>query len=70
MKISPGKKQMDLKLKAIEKTKSDIAKLRDSLRGQIDDLEGILDSCSEAHDLLEDGMQAFSNATTELSKYL
>jgi hypothetical protein len=70
MKVSPLKKQMGLKLKAIEKTQVDIGKLRDVLRDQISDLEGIANSCDEAYSCIEDGLRAFQDAESELSKYL
>lgn len=64
------KRPLFLKLKAIEKTKADISALRDRLRSEVEDLEGILESCDQAVDDLEDGIRAFQDAVDNLSKYL
>ncbi len=64
------KRPLMLKLKAIEKTKKQLGELRDRLRNQISDLEGIADVCDEAHNLMQDGTRSLSDAADQLSTYL
>ncbi len=54
----------------IEAKKAKLKKLRDDLRDDVDELEGIIDSMGEAVELLEEGMRNFSDATDEMSKYV
>lgn len=58
------------KLKQIEKTKIQISVLRDKLREQTVDLEGIADECDQAVNDIEDGLRFFSDAADAMSKYL
>lgn len=57
-------------LEAIDKTKVQMAALRDKLRSQVDDLTDILESFNEGLELFEDGKRAFSDGLDYFSQHL
>lgn len=54
----------------IEKIKTQMAKLRDTLRDEISDLEGILESLNDGVNLTEDGLRSLNEGLDEMSKYV
>jgi ABC-type transporter Mla subunit MlaD len=57
-------------LTKVEITRGKIAKLRDTLRSQVEDVNDILDSLEESMDLFDEGRRAFDDGLDALSKYL
>lgn len=57
-------------LAEVEGTKAKMAKLRDTLREQISDLEGVLDSISEGIECFSDGRRSFDDGLDYFSQYI
>jgi molecular chaperone GrpE (heat shock protein) len=68
-KTSLGK-QLKKSLAAIEKTKTRIAKERDTLRDQLEEAQSIYEDMNTVVDELEDAFRTIENAADELSKYM
>lgn len=49
----------DLK-KLIEARRDQVAKIRDKIRDEVDELEGLLSSCDEAHEALQSAIDYLS----------
>lgn len=62
--------QLKKLLAQIERTKQRIAKDRDTLRDQTEDLASLLDSCNEAIGGLEAGLRTIQDAVDRLSEQL
>jgi hypothetical protein len=52
-----------------ESRRKDVAKLRDAMRNELQELEALVDSLSEAELNLSDARDSFDDAITEMSKY-
>jgi molecular chaperone GrpE (heat shock protein) len=63
-------KQLKKSLAAIEKTKTRIAKERDTLREQLDEAQAIYEDMNTVVDELEDAFRTIERSADELSKYL
>ncbi len=57
-------------LKKIEKTKDQIAALRDLLRDQVSDLEGVLATVDNGVESIETGLTYFADGIDNLSELL
>jgi molecular chaperone GrpE (heat shock protein) len=63
-------KQLKKSLTAIEKTKTRIAKERDTLRDQLDEAQAIYEDMNTVVDELDDAFRTIERAADELSKYI
>jgi len=71
MKAKLTEKEKLLKqLAEIEATKNKLAELRDKLRGQVSDLEDILESLETGIDQFDDAHRLFSDGLDTLSQYV
>lgn len=69
--MTKAEKRLILKLlDRIDTTKTAMAELRDTLREQVYDLEGIVESISDGVEYLEDGRRSFDNALDSLCQYI
>lgn len=67
---SKTEKQIRAQLTKIERTKTQIADLRDVLREQLSDLEGIMESLDTGIADIEAGKRQIEDGLAEISKYL
>ena len=64
------KEKLLKQLAEIEATKNKLAELRDKLRGQVSDLEDILESLETGIDQFDDAHRLFSDGLDTLSQYV
>jgi len=62
--------ELKAKMKRIEGLKTDAAQVRDKLRYEIDDLEGIIESLNTAIEEIDNGMDAMKRGVDTMSQYV